>query len=146
MSLDIDIQKVSNYYDLLDVVPLKAMDDSECCNSYVSEEMALDKVLHIIDDGNIFWIARVDSQPVGYAVGQGKRNSFESNGVYVTPEFRREGIATKLKQTQIEFARSEGFEKIYTGVSCENVPSRKLQESMGFDFEEKYEKYVLNLK
>lgn len=55
--------------------------------------------------------------------------------VAVDPEYRRLGIAKNLILDAIAEIRKEAGEiDIYTAVEKDNVPSRKLFESLGFDF------------
>ena len=55
------------------------------------------------------------------------------HSVYVHPEYRRKGIATRLLTELIEEARRRGMHTIIGGASAENEPSIVLHERLGFE-------------
>jgi ribosomal protein S18 acetylase RimI-like enzyme len=50
----------------------------------------------------------------------------------VVPEARKRGLGRKLKEWQIEYARSHGFEVIVTNMRQTNHPIIRLNEALGF--------------
>lgn len=54
-------------------------------------------------------------------------------GVFVSPDWRREGLARKLFARVQSFAREEGVLQIQLCVNAENVRARNLYRSLGFE-------------
>lgn len=121
--------------DLLDIIPLKRADDIESSKENISEYMTLHKVIKLREDGRDFWIAREFNRAIGYAVGIVRGESYYSEGIYVIPEKRGEGLGALLKKAQIEFARALRCNEIYTNFAIENEVTRKIHEKLGFNFE-----------
>ena len=48
------------------------------------------------------------------------------------PDFRRQGIAEKMLNTMMEYARLGKVSKIFLEVRSDNIPAQKLYEKMGF--------------
>ncbi len=57
--------------------------------------------------------------------------AFYSSGIYVLPEYRGLGIAKKLNERQIKYAKSLGCVSITTSVYKRNIASLSLQKSFG---------------
>ena len=137
MGQDLLVKLIENDDDLLDIVPLKQADDNECTGSSISEDSALEKIMRIKEDGSDFWIARYGQIPVGYAIGIVRKESYRSEGIYVTPGYRRREIGLALKQAQIEFTRNLGCNEIFSNVADVNEASKeKLHKFPAFILEE----------
>ena len=145
MSQDLLVRLIENYDDLLDLVPLKQADDSECVGSPISEELALEKIMSMEEDGSDFWIAKYEQMPVGYAIGIVRGESYRSEGIYVSPDYRGREIGLALKQAQIELARNLGCDEIFSNVTNVNEASKRVQEKAGFRFEPSGAGYIVRL-
>jgi len=53
-------------------------------------------------------------------------------GARVDPNYRGQGIGTKLTEACIEYARTKGFEKIRLVTAIDNTPARTVAERLGF--------------
>jgi ribosomal protein S18 acetylase RimI-like enzyme len=53
-------------------------------------------------------------------------------GTFVLPEWRRQGIARRLAQHTLDFARAHGYEKIVIYVRAGNATARAFYGSLGF--------------
>lgn len=54
-------------------------------------------------------------------------------GVYVTSEYREQGVARRLMEQLLKIARSQaGLELINLAVASHNTPAKRLYESLGF--------------
>ena len=53
-------------------------------------------------------------------------------GVAVHPDFRRQGIGTRLAQQGLKRARARGIRMAYTFAKVENIGMQKLAEKLGF--------------
>ena len=145
MGRDLLVRLIENDNGLLDIVPLKQADDSECIGSPISEELALEKIIKIKNDGSDFWIANYGQIIVGYAIGIVKGESYRSEGIYVSPDYRGREIGLALKQSQIELARKLGCDEIFSNVANINEASKRVQEKAGFKFESSGTGYIVRL-
>ena len=145
MGRDLLIEIIENDDDLLDIVPLKQADDSECMSSPISEDLALKKIIRIKEYGSDFWIAKYRQIPVGYAIGTVQGESYRSEGIYVTPDYRGKEIGPALEQAQIEFAKNLNCDEIFSNVADLNEVSKSVQEKAGFRFEPSGAGYIVRL-
>ncbi|MDZ4744373.1 MAG: GNAT family N-acetyltransferase [bacterium] len=53
-------------------------------------------------------------------------------GVYVTPEYRRKGVATAMMHQAIALAREWGLEQLDLGVSVSTDDAKRVYEAIGF--------------
>ena len=56
----------------------------------------------------------------------------ELNGIVVFPEYRSQGIATRLIASAEYMARERGFRQVCLGVNIENALARSLYERLGY--------------
>jgi GNAT superfamily N-acetyltransferase len=90
-----------------------------------------------------FFIALVGNEPVGYATLD-DLGEFAQNGLTaVKRAWRRRGIATALKRTQIAAAKRAGFKRIVTGSEERNVAMRTLNGKLGYKAEPSLSTIVL---
>jgi len=129
---DLAVTLVEGEDELLEIVPLKQADDSEATKSQIPSELALEKVIRLHEKGHNFWLARLNGQPIGYAVGIGHGDWYQSMGIYVTPDHRGQGIGSELKRAQIDFTRDNGFEGFLSNVDGTNKASKRVLEKSGF--------------
>ncbi len=143
MIKDLSVKLVENDDDLLDVALLKKGWDSE--KGLIFVEDVLDKVIRLNEVGSNFWIAKIGRVGVGYAVGLLRSDIYSSQGIYVSPDYRRNGIGLMLKQAQIDFAKSLRCERISTWVDDKNKASIELQRKAGFELVVTHGGYQANL-
>jgi len=65
-----------------------------------------------------------NSSPVGYI-----------EGIYVKPEFRKQGIAKKFIELAEDWSRKRGCKELGSDTEIENVESQKFHRHIGFDGE-----------
>ena len=81
---------------------------------------------------DLLFVALADGEPVGY-VSMGDDGRDGQNGLTaVRRAWRRRGIATALKRTQIAAAKRAGFERLVTGSEERNLPMRTLNAKLGY--------------
>ena len=78
-------------------------------------------------DGTLVAIAGLRREPLDQV-----RHKAVLWGVFVSPDWRREGLARKLFARVQAFAREEGVLQIHLCVNAENLRARKLYRSLGF--------------
>jgi len=87
-------------------------------------------------DGSTYLIAWEDGRPVGHAHIAWQRTHVgtpEIQDVFVLPERRRRGVATRLTRAAEDEARRRGWDRISLSVSDRgNEPARSLYEGMGY--------------
>lgn len=76
-----------------------------------------------------------DGKPVGLTnvLRVGATDCWMIANVSVLPEYRRRGIARKLVEASMEYARSRGAKSIVLDVIAGNVPAYTLYEKLGFE-------------
>ena len=81
---------------------------------------------------DLLFVAVADGEPVGYvSMDDNGRDGY--NGLTaVRRAWRRRGIATALKRTQIAAAKRAGFERLITGSEERNLPMRSLNAKLGY--------------
>jgi GNAT superfamily N-acetyltransferase len=81
---------------------------------------------------DLLFVAIAGGEPVGYVsmddVGRDGHNGLTA----VRRAWRRRGIATALKRTQIAAAKQAGFERLFTGSEERNLPMRTLNAKLGY--------------
>jgi len=81
---------------------------------------------------DLLFVAVAEGEPVGYVsmddVGRDGHNGLTA----VRRTWRRRGIATALKRTQIAAAKRAGFERLITGSEERNLPMRTLNAKLGY--------------
>ena len=79
-----------------------------------------------------FFIALADEEPVGYATLDDFGRDAQNGLTAVKRAWRRRGVATALKRTQIAAAREAGFRRLITGSEERNVPMSTLNAKLGY--------------
>jgi GNAT superfamily N-acetyltransferase len=79
-----------------------------------------------------FFIALSGDEPVGYAVLDDYGRDVHHGLTAVRRAWRRRGIATALKLTQIAAAKGAGFRRLVTASEERNAPMRNLNEKLGY--------------
>jgi GNAT superfamily N-acetyltransferase len=88
-----------------------------------------------LDTMQTYFVAWDGDEPVGHAhvAWTGAELGVpEVQDVFVLPERRREGIASRLAAAAEDAARVRGFDRISLSVSAENNEVRRLYASLGF--------------
>ena len=81
---------------------------------------------------DLLFVAIASGEPVGYvSMDEYGRDGY--NGLTaVRRAWRRRGVATALKRTQIAAAKRAGFERLITGSEERNLPMRTLNAKLGY--------------
>jgi GNAT superfamily N-acetyltransferase len=79
-----------------------------------------------------FFIALAGDEPVGYATLDDFGRDAQNGLTAVRRAWRRRGVATALKRTQIAAAKRAGFRRLLTGSEERNVPMRSLNAKLGY--------------
>jgi mycothiol synthase len=90
-----------------------------------------------------FFIALAGEEPVGYATLDDFGRDAQNGLTAVKRAWRRRGVATALKRTQIAAAREAGFRRLITGSEERNVPMRTLNGKLGYRSEPSLNTVVL---
>jgi GNAT superfamily N-acetyltransferase len=116
------------------VVSVAALQPSEI--AYVDRCLPLSRLDQQRTEGSTYLVAWDDEQPVGHAhvAWAGTHLGVpEIQDVFVLPERRGEGIATRLTEAAEQEARSRGWERISLSVSRDgNVAARNLYAKLGY--------------
>jgi GNAT superfamily N-acetyltransferase len=56
----------------------------------------------------------------------------ELNGIVVLPEYRSQGVGTRLIAAAEQMARERGFQRVCLGVNIDNARARSLYERLGY--------------
>jgi mycothiol synthase len=83
-------------------------------------------------EARFFFIALAGDEPVGYATLDNYGADAFHGLTAVKRDWRRRGIATALKQTQIAAAKQAGFRRLVTGSEERNMPMRNLNAKLGY--------------
>jgi len=120
---------------VLEFAELKAMDDAECTERPLNQARALECVCSFLRQEMDLWLARLQEVPVAYWLGQQDRYTYRSQGIYVRPEHRRQGIGLALKESQIALAKLRGCKDFVSTVRYCNTASIELQKKLGATLE-----------
>jgi GNAT superfamily N-acetyltransferase len=83
-------------------------------------------------DAKFFFIALAADEPVGYAMLDDHGRDAFHGLTAVARAWRRRGVATALKQTQIVSAKHAGYRRLVTASEERNEPMRNLNAKLGF--------------
>jgi len=78
------------------------------------------------------WVAELNGLPVGFLIGRIAADEFEILNLAVAAAHRRNGIASKLLESALEFSRNVSCVSAYLEVRVSNVPAIKLYTHHGF--------------
>ena len=104
------------------------------------------------DDQTVCFVAEDNSKVVGVMLGTTNSDyeHFKSQGyadlcvLYVLPEYQGQGIASKLKEIFLDFAKEKGYDKFVIGVLKENHKARLIYEKWGGKLDE-YASFITKL-
>ena len=110
-------------------------------------EWYLSRLLDDVRGGHgLFLVAEEDSIVRGYIVGhieedvENRTTSFRIVDVVVSESHRGQGIGSLLMRAAEDFARAQGFKRLYVGVLIGNRDVHRLYKELG------YEDYVIEMK
>jgi ribosomal protein S18 acetylase RimI-like enzyme len=90
---------------------------------------------HFVDSGGQIFVALYENSVVGTcAVLPNDTHEFELAKLTVSPEFRGHGIARRLVERCIAFARGRGGRRVMLVSNSQLQPALRLYESMGFEY------------
>ena len=91
---------------------------------------------HLEGNPHLCYVAEADGQIVGFALGEESYQILDNTGhlewVAVAPEYRRQGVATRLIETLVRVYQELGKEQVVTDISSENAASRGMARKSGF--------------
>lgn len=85
------------------------------------------------NDFSHFWGEQVDGVTVGYVCVRILYEEAQICNIAVLPEYRRQGIATRLLSTVSEYAKSQGCERCELEVNTANTPAVELYKKCGYN-------------
>lgn len=85
------------------------------------------------DFSHMFGEKTADGTVVGYACVRTLYEEAQLCNVAVLPEYRRQGIATRLLETVSEFAKVQGCERCELEVNTANIAAIELYKKCGFE-------------
>ena len=80
----------------------------------------------------LFFVALAGDEPVGYATLDDFGQDAHHGLTTTRRAWRRRGVATALKRTQIAAAKQSGFRRLVTGSEQRNTPMRTLNAKLGY--------------
>jgi GNAT superfamily N-acetyltransferase len=80
----------------------------------------------------LFFVALAGDEPVGYATLDHFGEDAHHGLTTTRRTWRRRGVATALKQTQIAAAKRAGYRRLVTGSEERNTPMRNLNAKLGY--------------
>jgi GNAT superfamily N-acetyltransferase len=78
-----------------------------------------------------FFVAELDSRPVGFTMFAGEDNQIQSILSTVDPDYRRRGLYSSLLARGMEWGLSQGLEKIFIVTPCGNIAVQRNQIRLG---------------
>lgn len=92
---------------------------------------------HVEKSPDLCFVAEADGRIVGFALGADSYEILQDTGhlewLAVDPDYRRDGVATKLIEATVDMMRAKGRRDIVADVSSANEASRSLFRRAGFD-------------
>lgn len=116
--------------------------DPEFLRNFSLEEATKTQIERIETDGAYRLVALIESQVVGYAVSNVKKDEPFTNdwfmfALYVLPKCQGLGIGKALISGTIAKGRKRGFSRLVFGVFSENEPSKEFYRRQGAQFVER---------
>ncbi|WP_293898412.1 GNAT family N-acetyltransferase [Phenylobacterium sp.] len=95
---------------------------------------------YLAEPGHLMVLAIHEGEVVGQARGMVHRHPDQPTELYIdnlgtTPARRREGLATRMLDDLVAWARSLGCEAAWVGTEVDNAPARTLYERRGSEAE-----------
>jgi ribosomal-protein-alanine N-acetyltransferase len=93
---------------------------------------SLSQVVSAAPAGSLGWFPTPAAGAAGFLIGRIAGDEFEILNLAVAREFRRSGIASKLLECSLEFARLGGSQRVYLEVRASNEPAVGFYTRHGF--------------
>ena len=90
------------------------------------------------------FIAKDEDRPLGYITCSLTDFDLDIESVFVSPAYRKRGIAKTLLAEVINLAKSKGLESIFLEVRKSNLPAINLYKSAGFNFISERKRYYFD--
>lgn len=92
------------------------------------------------------FVAEKDDKIVGYILGEKiSKDLYDVVIHYIENRYRRQGIASKLKEEILKYAKSLGCKKIRSLVRSDNVASVQLNKKAGWEIERSWHRFIKRL-
>jgi ribosomal protein S18 acetylase RimI-like enzyme len=92
---------------------------------------------HVEQNPDLCFVGEADGRVVGFALGADSYEILEDTGhlewLAVDPDYRRDGLATKLIEAMVDAMRAKERRDVVADVSSANEASRSLFRQAGFD-------------
>lgn len=95
-------------------------------------DWSLEQLTHSLKENNIFIVATIQNNVVGFLVAEYLVDSYNLLLVATKEEFKNRNIATKLMQKLEEIAKNKNIEKIWLEVRENNIPAINLYKKNDF--------------
>ena len=121
---------------------LRAYMDYQANDSFpnLKDQSILNQFSKKLFDNAHFCICRDGETPIGmiafYANGRGSDSAYIPH-VYVSPEYRRQGLLSKMMHIVEEFSKEQGFSSIRLEVDFQNLSAQNAYARYGFQTEKK---------
>lgn len=131
--LRLDLTHVRALLDLLGVLSDRGEDRVFHPHPFTKDavEKLCDKTLK-----DLYYLLMLDEEAIGYGMLRGWDQGYEipSLGIAFHPDYRGSGLARMFMHFLHSAARMQGARRIMLKVYPENVPAKKLYESLGYEF------------
>ncbi|MEM7105003.1 MAG: GNAT family N-acetyltransferase [Bacteroidota bacterium] len=141
-----DLEEVAKLFDAYRVF-YKQSSDMEAAKAFINERIELEE--------SVIFVAEAQNGAIAYNAGftqlypfftsVGMSRKWVLNDLFVHPDFRRMGVARKLMETAIDFARSTGASGLALETAIDNGAAQPLYEALGFVKDTEYYHYDLKL-
>ncbi len=99
---------------------------------YPALRKAINEVFHKVGSSEPDPEAMKQSQKVLVCVPEDVEGAWVVDSVATVPEFRRQGITSKLLEKMLEKGRGQGFHRAQINIYIGNIPAQRLYEKHGF--------------
>jgi len=113
--------------------------DSDLDMTWAKSEKGQTYFSNLVSDPNSYClIAEENNKAVGYLVASSKEISYrksrcaELQNMGVSPDYRSKGIGSMLIQECLEWAKKEGYQKVYVSAYFGNIDAIKFYKKNGF--------------
>jgi len=117
---------------------------SERPDFYVEEAAELQDLIRKLKQGRDFFVGDIEGKAAGYCSGTDMADIYVSEGVFVSKDFRGQGIGPALKKAQVEHARRSHYDAIISHVMPNNFPSIRVHEKIGARISTEFSSYAMH--
>lgn len=101
--------------------------------AYAADETVLGVKQPPLPTQGIYWVAKDDGEPVGYAAGRLRAEGVLLGPIYVLPEHRRGGVALALLREVERWAQGTRVPVVEVSVAADNPAGIRFLESAGYE-------------